>query len=157
MARLPKKNQTWPEEVEDMIDAVARSVADDIEFIVDSFMPDGRRFRERSLSVDEQLEMYLKEGLRDSPDAAANWIRTRVVQLVQELQKYGVPPEMVAQVHPYDIVQTAAFKFSARMEKLLREREAGTGAAVAPPVPMTTVGDGTWPTPTADANRTLVP
>ncbi|MBK9613917.1 hypothetical protein [Candidatus Amarobacter glycogenicus] len=75
-------------------------------------MPDGRRFREQAMS-EEQLKKYVEEGLHDNPAAAANWIRTRVVQLTQELQKWR--PEMVAQVHPYDIVQTAAFKFSAKM------------------------------------------
>jgi len=147
LAKYQKKNVSWPEETEEIIDSVVRSMADDVEFIIDSFMPDGRRFRERAVSEEEQLQMYLAEGLHDNPAAAANWIRTRVVQLTQELQKYGVPPEMVAQVHPYDIVQTAAFKFSAKMEKLLRERDEGTGAAEAPPIPMNPNGEGIWQTP----------
>lgn len=155
MARYAKKKTpTWPEETEEIIDSVVKSMADDIDFIVDSFIPDGRKFRQQALSEDEQLDMYLKEGLHDNPDAAANWIRTRVVQLTQELQKYGVPPEMVAQVHPYDIVQTAAFKFSARMEKLLKERDEGTGAAGAPPVPMPPNGDGNWLIQTAEELQT---
>ena len=103
MAKYQKKNLSWPEETEDSIDSVVKSVADDVEFIIDSFMPDGRRFREQAMSEEEQLKKYVEEGLHDNPAAAANWIRTRVVQLTQELQKYGVPPEMVAQVHPYDI------------------------------------------------------
>jgi len=144
LAKYQKKNLSWPEETEDSIDSVVKSVADDVEFIIDSFMPDGRRFREQAMSEEEQLKKYVEEGLHDNPAAAANWIRTRVVQLTQELQKYGVPPEMVAQVHPYDIVQTAAFKFSAKMEKLLKERDEGIGAAVAPPIPMNPNGDGNW-------------
>lgn len=147
LAKYRKKQSTWPDETEEIIDSVVKSMADDIEFIIDSFMPDGRRFREKSLSEDEQLEMYLNEGLHDNTAACENWIRTRVVQLTQELQKYGVPPEMVAQAHPYDRVQTAAFKFSAKMEKLLEERNGGAGAAVAPPIPMNPNGDGNWQIP----------
>ena len=38
-------------------------MADDVEFIIDSFMPDGRRFREQSMSEEEQLKKYVEEGL----------------------------------------------------------------------------------------------
>lgn len=144
LANYRKKQTTWADETEDAIDSVVKGMADDIEFIIDSFIPDGRMFRQQPMSEDEQLEQYLAEGLHDNVDAALNWIRTRVVQLTQELQKYGVPPEMVAQVHPYNIVETAAIKFSARMEKLLRERDGGMGAAGAPPIPLNPNGDGNW-------------
>lgn len=157
MARPQKKQNTpWTEETEEIIDNVVKAMADDIEFIVDSLMPDGRRFRQKTLSEKEQLAMYEQEGLHESPDACLNWIRTRVVQLTQELQKYGVPPEMVAQAHPYDIVETALIKFSAKMEKLRRERDAGIGAAQVPPIPGTN-GDGNWQsviTPTPQVSQT---
>lgn len=157
MANNRRKQPSWADGTEEIIDDVVKAFADDIEFIIDAFMPDGRRFREELLSEEEQLQMYLSEGLHDNADAAKNWIRSRVVQLTQEIQRYGVPPEMAIRAHPYDIVETAAFKFSARMEKLLKEREGGTGAVGTPPVPMNPDGDGNWLIQMAGENPTLEP
>lgn len=128
--------RSLPTETEELIDMVAKAVADDIEWIVDEvFMPDGRPFRQERMTMEEQIEEYVNSGLRDNKDAALNWMRERVVALTQRLAEYGIGPEEVAYAHPWDIIQTAALKHSARMEREIRKRE-GQDAAT-PEVPFT--------------------
>lgn len=118
-----------PGDVEEIIDSVVVAVADDIEWMVDEvFMPDGRPFRQEKMTIEEQIEEYKKSGLRDNKDAAKNWMRERVVMLTQKLSQYGIGPEEVANAHPWDIIQTAGLKYSARMEREIRKRE-GQGDA----------------------------
>lgn len=121
-----------PGDVEEIIDSVVVAVADDIEWMVDEvFMPDGRPFRQEKMTMDEQIEQYMQSGLRDNKDAALNWMRERVVMLTQKLSQYGIGPEEVANAHPWDIIQTAALKYSARMEREIRKRE---GQGIADPI-----------------------
>lgn len=132
-----------PSITEGVIDDIVQDLANDIEFITDTLMPDGKKFRQDKMSDDEALDRYLQSGLHDNPQAAAEWIRNGVMAITNKLQQYGVPPEMWAAAHPYDIVQAAGFKFSYKMETLLREREGQTGAV--PPVsfPGVSETDGT--------------
>lgn len=121
-----------PTITEEVIDSLVKDLVNDIEFITDTFMPDGHKFRQDTMSDDEALDKYLESGLHDNPQAAADWIRNGVMMLTNKLAQFGVPPEMWAAAHPYDIVQTAGFKLSYKMENLLREREGKT--AQTPPV-----------------------
>ena len=121
-----------PAITEDIIDNIVTGLANDIEFITDTFMPDGKKFRQEQMSDDEALDKYLASGLHDNPQAAADWIRNGVMAITNKLAQYGVPQELWASAHPYDIVQAAGFKFSYRMETLLRERQGKT--AQTPPV-----------------------
>lgn len=115
-----------PAITEDIIDDIVQDLANDIEFITDTLMPDGKKFRQDKMSDDEALDKYLASGLHDNPQAAADWIRNGIMAITSKLQQYGVPPEMWAAAHPYNIVQAAGYKFSYKMENLLREREGQT-------------------------------
>lgn len=132
--------------VDQVMDDVVQSSADDIEYLIDVFMPDGKPFGMEKQSEEDQLNRYLAEGLHDDPEAAKNWIRKRVGELVQLMRTFGVPGEQMKAVHPYDIVQTAAIVWSNHMESLLRERKSRIAPAeeVAPSVPVTPGGDA-WP------------
>lgn len=120
------KEPGLPAITEEIIDDIVQDLANDIEFITDSFMPDGKKFRQEPKSDDEALDEYLKMGLHDNQAAAENFIRMNVVKLTGKLASYGIPPEMWPSAHPYDIAVAAAFKLSYKMEQLLKEREART-------------------------------
>ena len=136
-------NRSLPSEVEALVDGVVKAVADDIEWMVDEiFIPDGRPFRQERMTEDEQVDEYVNSGLRDNHDAALNWMRQRVVMLTEKLSHYGIPPEEVALIHPWDIVQTAAIKYSARMEKLIQKREGQGDADPSAPFTPEVMADG---------------
>jgi hypothetical protein len=120
------KEPGLPTLTEEAIDNVVQGLANDIEFITDSFMPDGKKFRQDTMSDDESLDAYLAAGLHDNPEAAANMIRQNVIKITGKLASYGIPMELWPSSHPYDIAQAAAIKLSYKMENLLREREAKT-------------------------------
>lgn len=128
-----------PAITEEIITNIVEGLANDIEFISEALMPDGKLFGQENLSDDEALDKYLASGLHDNPQACAEWIRNGVQMITAKLASYGVPPPLWAGVHPYDIVQTAGFKLSAKMENLLREREAKM--ALNPPVSFPDSGD----------------
>ena len=115
-------DRSLPATIEEVVEEVIQSVADTLEMVLEDFMPDGVPFNKEPKTEAEQLQEYLESGLHDNPDAAANWIRTGVAQVTQKLQEWGVPPELITSIHPYNIVQVEGYKYSARMERLLRER-----------------------------------
>ena len=115
---------TLPGLTEEVMRDVVADVAEDVKWLIESFMPDGRPFGMEKRSEAEQLEQYLADGLHDNPEAAANWIRAKIEQLIQMMRLFGVPDDKIISVHPYDIVETAGFVWSGRMENLLRERAA---------------------------------
>ena len=117
-------DKSLPVTIEQVTKEVVQSVADDLEMILEDFMPDGVAFGEEAMSQQRQLEEYLAAGLHDNPEAAANWMRERVAILTQKLQEWGVPPELIPSIHPYNIVEVAALQYSAKMERMLRERVA---------------------------------
>lgn len=112
-----------PALAESAIRDIVKDLADDIEYVTDTFMPDGKKFRQDKLTDDEALDKYLEAGLHDNPEAASNFIRQNVMKITGKLAQYGIPQELWASAHPYDIAQAAALKFSYKMENLLRERE----------------------------------
>ena len=138
-----------PSLAEGLLDDVVEDVADDVEWLLNTFMPDGRPFGMKKLSEKEQLEKYLADGLHDNPEAAANWIRDKIEQLVQMMQLFGVTDDKIISVHPYDIVETAAFVWSYHMENLLRERESRI-APLEPPVLQNTTEEQAWLNPQAN-------
>lgn len=133
-----------PTMAEDAIQDVVQSVVDDIEYLMDVFMPDGRAFGMEKVSESDQLDAYLVAGLHDNVDSAAGWIRDHVQKLEDMMRAFGVPDDKIAAVHPYDIVETAALIWSNHMEDLLKERKSRI-APVEPSVPQP-IGDETWPT-----------
>src|SRR3990167_9208590 len=138
-----------PSLAEGLLDDVVEDVADDVEWLLNTFRPDGRPFGMKKLSEKEQLEKYLADGLHDNPEAAANWIRDKIEQLVQMMQLFGVTDDKIISVHPYDIVETAAFVWSYHMENLLRERESRI-APIEPPVLQSTTEEQAWLNPQAN-------
>ncbi len=118
-----------------VIEHVAERAAATIDKVMESIAPDGRPFGMRKMSEREQLRHYMEEGLHDNPDAALNWIRTRVVELQKKIA--NLPPEIAQAVHPYDIVQRFAMVYSSRMETLLAEEQGKSIAqAEAPSISM---------------------
>jgi hypothetical protein len=107
---------------EEMAEDIVESVALDIEWIIDSLMPDGRKFGQPKLTNAELLQEYMDSGMHDNPEACKNWIRTKVQELSFQLLQFGVPIEAINSVHPYDIIERAAIIYSAKMEKLLERR-----------------------------------
>lgn len=122
-----------PAITEQIITDIVEGLANDIEFITEALMPDGKMFGQEAISDDEALDKYLASGMHDNPQACAEWIRNGVQMITAKLAQFGVPPPLYAAVHPYDIVQAAGYKLSAKMEGLLREREARM--ALNPPLP----------------------
>lgn len=124
MARRRSKSALGvPAEAEALITDTAETVARDVEFLLEILMPDGRPFGMEVATEEEQIQQYLDEGLHDNEDACLNWIRTRVLQLVQLMTAFGLTPEEQAFVRPYDIVESAAIHWSAKMERLIAKRE----------------------------------
>ena len=106
---------------ENVVEDVAQRAAKIVERAMDAFAPDGRPFGMEERTDDERLDNYLQQGLHDNPDAALNWIRTHVAEVQQRLQ--GMPEDVIASIHPFDLVQRAAIVYSANMEELLRKRQ----------------------------------
>lgn len=144
--KAPAKPISLPGLAESVVEDVVESVAQDVEWLLDSFMPDGRPFGMEKLSEEEQIQKYLADGLHDNPEAAANWIRQKVNDLIQMMTIFGVTQDKIASVHPYDIVETAALIWSAHMERLIKERESRT-APTEPPVPQSPTEAQAWPFP----------
>lgn len=133
-------NQSLPTVTEEVIESVVAGVAADIDWLIDSFMPDGRPFGMEKLSEREQVRMYMESGLRNDREAAANWIRTKVQELQDSLAQFGVPPELILTVHPWDIVVRNAYAWSFKMEKLLQEESTKAAHALAPTAPIDPFG-----------------
>ena len=134
---MNKPPASLPELAESVLDDAVESVRQDIEYILDAFMPDGRPFGTEKLSEEDQLAKYVGDGLHDNPDAAMNWIREHVLKLVDMMKAFGIDDQQIMSVHPYDIVETAGLIWSGHMENLLREHQTRIAPAVmAPPVPL---------------------
>lgn len=130
-----KRTETLPGLLEEVMQDTVKVVADDFEWLLDIFMPDGVPFGMEKRSEQEQLEQYLSEGLHNDPEAAANWIRANVGILIAKLREFGADEETIAAAHPFDIVQTAGYRWSAKMERLLGEKmRAAQATPVAPSV-----------------------
>ena len=128
----PYGNQTsLPRLVEDVIDDVVETLADDIERLMDDFMPDGVAFGQQKLSEREAMKRYLDSGLHSDPQACGQWLQSKHDALVGMLTTLGVPPDAMAQVHVWEIVLIAGLKMSAQREKQLG-REAGKAWAAQP-------------------------
>ena len=152
MARRKDKSTIGvPAEAEGLIADTVESVAQNIEFLLEILMHDGRPFGMEIATEEEQIQQYLEEGLHDNVDACLNWIRTRVLQLVQLMTAFGLTPEEQAFARPYDIVESSALHWSAKMERLIAKREQSAledyEAAQAPVLP-------TAVTPTQEATAT---
>lgn len=117
-----KKIQSLPDETEALLDDVSQKVADEMEAILEVLMPDGRPFGMVQKSLDEQVNDYVSQGYHDNVAACENKIRMTALQIIQMLSQYGVPPEQIATLRPYAIAEAAILEWSAKMERLLKER-----------------------------------
>lgn len=99
-----------------------------VNFAYAELAPDGRPFGQEKLKPEDELHQYiygspmLPDGTQKSPPLRGNpqgweqWMRDRVAK-VQETMS-GMPADIIAAAHPWDIVQRYAYKYSARMERL---------------------------------------
>ena len=145
---MSKAVESLPDIVEEVLDDVVKQAVSDMDWLIDTLMPDGRPFGMEIQSEDDQLQGYLAEGYHDNIDACSNWIRMRVVALNQMLMEFGVAPELVASIHPYDIVEAAALVWSSKMEALYKKKaqevaRIAQSLTSAPPVPQMPSGEMT--------------
>ena len=143
---MSKAVESLPDIVEEVLDDVVAQAMSDMDWLLDVLMPDGRPFGMEIKTEEDQLQEYLAEGYHDNVDACANWIRMRVVALNQMLMEFGVAPELVASIHPYDIVEAAALVWSSKMEALYKKKaqeiaRMAQSLTSAPSVPQMPSGD----------------
>ena len=124
MARK-KKISSLPDEAEAALDDVVTQAVANVEYLMEVLMPDGRAFGVEPKPIEEQLNEYKSGGFQTDIMACENKIRGLVGQITNTLAAFGVPPEEMAAVMPYDIAQTAALQWSAKMEQLLAEEAYG--------------------------------
>lgn len=127
---MPRKQKvnSLPDEADAALDDVVTKAVADVEYLLEVLMPDGRPFGVKPKPVEEQLQEYINGGFHDNQAACENYIRQLILQIHTMLSNFGVPPEQIATVMPYDIAETAALQWSAQMEKLLAEQAAVTYA-----------------------------
>ena len=119
---MSREVESLPDIVEEVLDDVVAQAMSDMDWLLDVLMPDGRPFGMEIKSEEDQLQEYIAEGYHDNIDACKNWIRMRIVALNQMLAEFGVAPELVASIHPYDIVEAAALVWSSKMEALYKKK-----------------------------------
>jgi hypothetical protein len=107
---------TFIDELENDATEVAHRLVKLRDTILDALAPDGRGFQEAKATEREQVQEYVTL-LRGNPAAWEGWIMTRATQISAALG--GLPPDVVAEVHPWDIAQRYALDYSAHMEKAL--------------------------------------
>ena len=141
----------------DLAEAMAHNVAVEaagtVNQILDALMPDGRPFGQKKMTIDEQIHDYEEQGWRDDPAASQKWIiQKATVDIPEMLRKFGLPPDKIAAVHPWDIAITAAIAKSAKMETEIAKRQSKELARIAPALVAPTIpetpGESSWPVPT---------
>jgi len=111
--------QTFIDFTEAMVEDVAQGLSDTIDMIVDILAPDGIGWQQEPMTDAERIDDYVK-NYRGNVAAWENKIRTTVSAISQQLQ--GLPPGVLAQVHPYDIAERLALYYSAQMEGMISEQ-----------------------------------
>lgn len=117
-----------PRMAEAMIADIAKDSGDRFNSIIEDLMADGVPFGQEKLSEKALLERYLGNepgapNLHSDANACGEWIAAKVQQMTEMLANFGVPPEAIAQCHPWEIVITQALRMSAKREAAL-ERQA---------------------------------
>lgn len=117
---MTRDSATFVDNLEAVVEDVAQFGAEVVEMVVDRLMPDGRPFWMEKKTADQMLMEYTM-NLRGNPEAWAAKIREIVEQLMKSLN--GLPDDVIASAHPYNIAIAVAIQHSARMEQLLRKQE----------------------------------
>lgn len=108
--------------LEEVVEDLSIWAVDYIDIVVGTLSPDGRVFGMKKLNEQEQIVMY-RTQLRGNPQAWEDWINERVNSIKELISKSGLGEDVIRAVHPYDVVERFAVKFSSRMERLMQEYE----------------------------------
>lgn len=129
---------------------VAVEAARTVNQIVDMLMPDGRPFGQEKMSLEAQVADYIETGWRDDPMVASKWMTEKATIVIPDmLKKFGLTPQQIAAVHPWDIAISAAIAKSAKMEKEILKRQGPEPERIAPADEAPTIpepaGVSSWP------------
>ena len=113
---------TYIDSLEEVAEIVSEWAAKIIDITIDNLAPDGRPFGMQPLSEDEQIAQYME--LRGNPEAWSTWITDRVKSITDRLTSQGIAEEQISEVQPFDIVESFAIDYSARMERLIGKNNA---------------------------------
>lgn len=108
---------TYIDSLEEVADIVSEWAANIVDATIDSLAPDGRPFGMQELTETEQIAQYM--NLRGNSDAWSTWITDRVKSITDRLTSQGIDEQQISEVQPFDIVESFAIDYSARMEKLI--------------------------------------
>ena len=122
---------TWVDELEDLADVAAEDLYAEYNHVLDAIAPDGRVWGMAKRTKREQLAEYVALGLHDNEQAWIQWMTERVAEISTALA--DVDPEVVASIHPWDIVVRYALELASSMETEL-EREQGRFQEEAEPI-----------------------
>lgn len=114
------RKQTYIDVLEAVVEDVGKWGAQQVELVIQALAPDGRAFGDKKLTRREQLYVYMTK-YRGRKEAWDEWIEQRVQRVMNELTQAGVPEQDALAIHPYNLAQVAALKYSIEMEKLLTE------------------------------------
>lgn len=111
---------TFIDELEEIVDEVADSIATEVQAIVDALAPDGRAFGTELKSTEEQLAEY--RIIRNDVEQWKLWVSNKALEITTNLQQGMVAQEKIDQLNPLSIAMAFMRAYSAKMEKLLEER-----------------------------------
>ena len=113
---------TYIDSLEEVSEIVANWAANIVDTTIDSLAPDGRPFGMQELTENEQIAQYMT--LRGDSEAWSTWITDRDKSITDRLTSQGIDEEQIAEVQPFDIVESFAIDYSSRMEKLIGKQNA---------------------------------
>lgn len=115
-----KTKKTHVDFLEDVIADLSAWAVDYIDTVINAIAPDGRVFGMEKLSEKEELMLY-RNQLRGNKEAWDAWRDERVNNVKELIAKSGLGEDVIRAVHPFDLVERYALKFSYRMERLMQE------------------------------------
>lgn len=137
----------WVPKVEQAATEIAKWYVALVDEAVSALMPSGRPYGMEKLTEQEEVDLYVR-NLRGQTDKWAAWMMERVGTITGRLQ--GMPPEVVATIHPFDIVRNAAIVYSDIIEKKLSKlSDKMTPSSDAPFVSPPSDEGAEWPIQTA--------
>lgn len=111
---------TFISELEEITEEVSDWAVDIIQDVVKALMPDGKPWGYVALSDEDQIQNYL--ALRGQPEAWIRFIGEQAAEITNKLTDAGLPPDKIAEAHPFDIASKFAIAYSSEMERELRKR-----------------------------------
>lgn len=113
-------SKTYIDTLEEVAEEVSQWAIELIENVIKVIAPDGRPFDSIPKSPEEELNDYLK--IRGNEQGWQEWLNLQELQIVQQLTTAQVPQEEIALIQPTLIALSHARRYSARMEKMLKDK-----------------------------------